>query len=110
MKTTVTLEFRRLLSMREASRLMILAGELGCGEDEFLLKTDDDGKPIEQWKRRCTKCGREVGLKVTPESWFWDTMEDDCGITITQCGKCNGTVTKKNRVAFIEEMKEANEV
>ena len=109
MKTTVTFEFKRLLSVREASRLMLLAGELGCGEDGFSLRTDDDGKPVEKWKRRCTKCGREVGLRTTPESWFWDTWEDDIGITTTRCGKCNGTVTEKNRVVFIEDMKEANE-
>ena len=112
MRTVVTLELDRRLTLEESSTLMGLAAELGAPyPGGFRIETRDDGRDESKRILRCSNCGRPVGFTSSPESWFWDTVENvRPGMPIRLCGQCNGAVTLATKKQMAQEMKqEANE-
>ena len=102
----MTLEFDRLLTLEENTTLMGLAGELGAPyPGGFKLETHDDNRTASKRLFRCSNCGQPVGLKTSPESWFFDVIENvRPGLPIRLCGECNGSVTEATREQMTHEM------
>ena len=107
MRTIITIELDRRITLEESSTLMGLAGELGAPyPGGFKIETQDDGCKESKRILRCSNCGRPIGFLSSPESWYWDIIENARpGMPIRLCGKCNGAVTSATRNQMIEEMK-----